>query len=123
MKQFIAVFIGGGLGSLARFLVSRFYAIWQPTFPLATLTANFISCLIFGVFVAFGLEKSNLNYPLKSLIITGFCGGFSTYSAFTFETFEFFKSGQNGLALGNIVLNFVISMSGLYVGMMVSKLV
>jgi CrcB protein len=122
MKQFLLVFIGGGMGSLARFLVGKAYSLWQLHFPFATLTSNFLSCMVFGLFVMLGVAKINLTYPLKLLIITGFCGGFSTYSAFTFETVDMFKSGQNGLALSNIILNFVLSVSGLYLGMMASKL-
>lgn len=122
MKSFLLVFIGGGLGSIARFLVGKAYSLWQPAFPLATLTSNFLSCVVFGLVVMLGVEKVNLSYPLKLLLITGFCGGFSTYSAFTFETFDMFRNGQNALAFSNIILNFVLSVSGLYLGMMTSKL-
>ena len=121
MKELLLVFIGGGLGSITRFLVGRFYQMWQPSFPLATLTANFLSCLIFGAVMMLGVEKLNLNYGLKLLLITGFCGGFSTYSAFTFETVELFKNGQNALALGNIVLSFMLSAGGLYLGIWAVK--
>src|SRR4051812_17983209 len=106
MKQFLLVFIGGGLGSIARFLVGKAYSSWQPDFPFATLTSNFLSCIVFGIVVMLGVDKINLTYPLKLLLITGFCGGFSTYSAFTFETVDMFKSGQNALAFSNIILNF-----------------
>jgi CrcB protein len=122
MKQFLLVFIGGGSGSIARFLVGKVYSTWQPAFPFATLTSNFLSCIIFGLVVMLGVEKINLTYPLKLLLITGFCGGFSTYSAFTFETVDMFKTGQNTLAFSNIILNFVLSAGGLYLGMMASKL-
>jgi CrcB protein len=122
MKQLLLVFIGGGSGSIARFLVGKAYGSWLNGFPFATLTSNFLSCVIFGLFIMLGVEKMNLTYSLKLLLITGFCGGFSTYSAFTFETFDMFKTGQNALAFSNIILNFVLSVSGLYLGMMASKL-
>jgi fluoride exporter len=121
MRELLIVFIGGGLGSTARYLIGKFYQIWQPVFPLATLTVNFLSCLIFGAVMMLGVQKFNISYTLKLLLITGFCGGFSTYSAFTFETVELFKSGQSGMALGNIILNFGLSVSGLYLGMMLVK--
>ena len=121
MKDFLLVFAGGGLGSVARFLVGKICKNWQPYFPVATLTANFLSCLVFGVVIMLGLNKLNLNYSLKLLLITGFCGGFSTYSAFTFETVELFKNGHQGLALSNIVLNFALSVSGLYLGIFAVK--
>ena len=116
MKDFLLVFAGGGLGSVARLLVGKLYKNWQPGFPLATLTVNFLSCMVFGAVLMLGVNRMNLSYSLKLLLITGFCGGFSTYSAFTFETVELFKTGQQGMALVNIVLNFVLSVSGLYLG-------
>ena len=121
MKDLLFVFAGGGLGSVARFFVGRLLKNWQPVFPVATLTANFLSCLVFGAVVMLGISKMNLSYSLKLMLITGFCGGFSTYSAFTFETVELFKTGQQGLALSNIILNFALSVSGLYLGMFAVK--
>lgn len=121
MKQLILVFAGGGLGSIARFLVGKAWSAYLPHFPFATLTANFLSCFVFGLFLMLGVEKINLTLPLKLLIITGFCGGFSTYSAFTFETVELFKNGQPGLALSNIILNFALSVSALYLGIAAAK--
>ena len=122
MKQFLLVFIGGGMGSVARFLVGKAYS-WQPVFPLATLTSNFLSCVVFGVVMMLGVERMNVSYELKLLLITGFCGGFSTYSSFTVETIQLFKTGQHTLACGNIVLNFALSVGGFYLGMATSKLV
>jgi len=122
MKHFLLVFIGGGAGSLARFMVGKAYQQWQPTFPFATLTSNFLSCVVFGLVVMLGVQRLNLNYTLKLLLITGFCGGFSTYSSFTFETVELFKQGQNGIAFINIVSNFALSVGGLYIGFWFGRL-
>ena len=116
MKEMILVFLGGGLGSLSRLLVGKFYSAWQPTFPWATLTVNFLSCFLFGAIMALGIHRININYGLKLLFITGFCGGLSTYSAFTFETVELFKTGHDGWAFSNIMANFILSIIGLYLG-------
>lgn len=121
MKDIALVFLGGGLGSIARYAVGRFYGQWQPTFPYATLTSNMLSCIVFGIVVMLGVQKLDLNYSLKLLLITGFCGGFSTYSAFTFETVELFKTGQNGIALFNILINFILSVGGLYIGLWIGR--
>ena len=121
MKDFFIVFAGGGLGSMARLGIGKLCKSWSPGFPLATLTANFLSCFIFGLVLMLGVNRINLNYNLKLLLITGFCGGFSTYSAFTFETVEIFKNGQQGLALFNILINFAMSVSGLYLGSLAVK--
>ncbi|WP_207426540.1 fluoride efflux transporter CrcB [Pedobacter sp. SYSU D00535] len=120
--KLLLVFLGGGLGSIARFLIGRLYSTWQPAFPFATLTSNFLSCVVFGVVIALGTEKLHISEPLKLLLITGFCGGFSTYSSFTFETVELFRGSQHGLAFANIVINFLLSVGGLSLGTLVAKL-
>lgn len=122
MKEVLLVFAGGGLGSVCRLMIGKLFKLYSPVFPLATLASNFLSCLIFGAVIMLGVSRMNLSYSLKLLLITGFCGGFSTYSAFTFETVELFKSGQQWMGISNIVLNFVLSVSGLYLGIFAVKL-
>ncbi len=68
-----------------------------------------------------GVNRLSIDYSTKLFLITGFCGGFSTYSAFTFETVELFRNNQNLLAAGNIALNFILSVAGLYLGMFLVK--
>lgn len=116
MKEIMLVFAGGGTGSVCRFLVGKLYPAGTSIFPWATLTANFLSCVVFGAVLMLGVEKINLSYPAKLLIITGFCGGFSTYSSFTVETVELFKQSHPGLAMSNIIANFALSVAGLYLG-------
>ncbi len=122
MKQYLLVFLGGGLGSICRFVINKFMQNWQPVFPFATATVNFLSCLVLGFFLVVALEKTQLNAGIKLLIITGFCGGLSTYSTFTYETVELFKTSQTGLAISNIIINFAISVTGLYLGFLIAKL-
>ena len=122
MKEVLLVFAGGGLGSVCRLMVGKFFKLYSPVFPLATLASNFLSCMVFGAVIMLGVSRMNLSYSLKLLLITGFCGGFSTYSAFTFETVELFKNGQQWMGISNIILNFVLSVAGLYLGIFVVKL-
>ncbi|MXV14452.1 fluoride efflux transporter CrcB [Hufsiella ginkgonis] len=122
MKNIIIVFFGGGTGSVARYLVGKAYLQWKPVFPLATLTSNFLSCFVFGIVVCLSAQKLAMSDSAKLLLLTGFCGGFSTYSAFTYETVGLFSSGKTGMALANIVLNFVLSVAAFYLGMLVAKL-
>ncbi|MBC8053863.1 MAG: fluoride efflux transporter CrcB [Sphingobacteriaceae bacterium] len=122
MKELLLVFLGGGAGSIARYFLSKMYAVWQPVFPLATLTANFLSCVIFGLVIMLGAEKFSISPAIKLLMLTGFCGGFSTYSSFTYETVELFKSGNNVMAFSNILFNFLLSVTGLYLGAAIAKI-
>ena len=123
MKDIALVFFGGGIGSIARYGVGRFYQHWKPAFPYATLTANFLSCLIFGIVVMLALQRLNLSNAIKLLLITGFCGGFSTYSSFTFETIEMLKAGQTLMAVINIIINFALSVTGLFIGFWLGRLI
>jgi len=122
MKQVFIVFLGGGLGSLARYFTTRLYAGRLINFPYATLTANFLSCLIMGLFLGFFMQKTNLTDGLKLFVITGFCGGFSTYSTYTMETINLYKDGQVNLAILNILINFALCVAGILGGIYLSKL-
>ena len=94
IKEFAFVFIGGGLGSMARFGVSVLVnQLGKPIFPLATIIANLLSCLVLGL--AVGIWSKQLsNFPLIYLmLVVGFCGGFSTFSTFSLESLNLLKDG------------------------------
>ena len=109
------VFIGGGMGSVLRFgiylLTSHYY---KTVFPLATLVSNVLSCFIFGLAVYLLGEKLNTEMSVRLLIITGFCGGFSTFSAFSFETVELMKSGYIAYAVLNVLVSVSACMGIIY---------
>lgn len=111
LTNFAVVFLGGGIGSVVRFGISLLtFHYYKTVFPLATLLSNLFSCLIFGLAIYLLGEKLNTEMPLRLLIITGFCGGFSTFSAFSYETVELMKSGNHIYA----VLNIAISISACF---------
>ncbi len=107
MNTYIAIFIGGGLGSIARYLVGKSVMAWSGSvFPWGTLAANALSCVILGIVVALlaRLERPDWMIPL---LIIGFCGGFSTFSTFSFETLQLVQEGKWGFAILNIGLSFI----------------
>ncbi len=106
MYNIAAVFIGGGFGSLARYGISEFVKQhFKATFPIATLFSNFLSCAILALTVALLSDKISLQPSIRLLVIVGFCGGFSTFSSFSFETVELFKSGNYYYVLANILIS------------------
>jgi CrcB protein len=115
MNNLLLVFLGGGLGSVARFGVSEFVkANFKSVFPIATLCSNILSCLILALVVGVFSEKIGANASLKTLLIIGFCGGFSTFSTFSFETVELMKSGNMMIAIANILISVSVCVALVY---------
>lgn len=116
MMAFLYVFIGGGLGSLLRYGISLLtLKYWSSQFPLATFITNILACTLLG-FLVYVLQIKQLdNSPwLNQLLIVGFCGGFSTFSAFSLETFELLNRGNIVYASLNIALSIVLGISILF---------
>ena len=108
MNTIIAVFIGGGLGSLARFGIQKLINSYQLTgFPIATLISNTLACILLGLFISFTNTKDSTNTLLTSFIAIGFCGGFSTFSTFSLETVELLKTGNYLFASSNIISSLI----------------
>ena len=115
MNNLLLVFLGGGLGSIARFGVSEFVrSNFKSLFPIATLCSNIISCVILALVVGFFSEKMGANSTLKILIVVGFCGGFSTFSTFSYETVELIRSENMMIAIANILISVTVCVALIY---------
>ncbi len=105
MNIWLAIFIGGGLGSLSRFGVTKLVlSQWAGKFPMGTLAANILSCIVMGLVM--GMFAHKITSPeLRALILVGFCGGFSTFSTFSLETFQLMETGHYYVALANVLIS------------------
>lgn len=121
MIKFFAVFLGGGLGSLVRFGIAEAVSPLKSGFPAATFLANVISCCILGFLLAL-VSKSEISPFIKFLFVTGFCGGFSTFSTFTGETFQLFQNGNWTTALIYVFSSFLVCLFSLYLGFKIANL-
>ena len=106
------VFVGGGLGSVVRFLFSKWISTPSTDFPTATFVTNFLACLILGVLANYlGETKQESEKIMASLFMTGFCGGFSTFSTLNLETFNLIQNQNYQIAFlytfSNVVLGFI----------------
>ncbi len=93
MKQVLLVFVGGGIGSALRFLISK-NLNQVSSIPLGTLLVNFSGSLLIGLILGLGLKQEMLSPNTTLLLATGFCGGFTTFSAFSFENQALLKAGD-----------------------------
>ena len=98
IKQLLLVGLGGGIGSIFRYLTSVYTAkYYANTFPLATFLTNGLGCFIIGLLIGY-FAKTNIDNNLKLLFITGFCGGYTTFSTFAAENISLLQN-QNYLTL------------------------
>ena len=113
--NYLLVFVGGGLGCVLRYAISTgILRLYQGTFPLATLISNALSCAIL-VWIIGILSMENLDSKwVRSALIIGFCGGFSTFSTFGFETVQLIKIGNPWIAVANIVVSLSVCLLILY---------
>jgi len=120
MQAFLFVFVGGGLGALCRYGISRIFLSSNSHFPSATFIANVISCIILGSLIGLTL-KEGLSSSQKLLWMTGFCGGFSTFSTFSGETFTLLQEGQTTTAMLYVLSSVLVCILCIWLGLVLSQ--
>ena len=116
--HYLLVFIGGGLGSVLRYALGRLNQHdtlgW---FAFAgTFLANMLSCLILGALISYD-GKNGIDSSSKLLLLTGFCGGFSTFSTFSYEILQYLQRGQTTLGILYLIGSIVLSLLFILLGM------
>lgn len=123
MKQVLLVFLGGGLGSVARYWLSLKLNNFENAIPYGTLLANILGSLIIGFILGYSSRTGLLNENQSLLLATGFCGGFTTFSTFAYENHLYIKGGDYFSFLPYMAITFVLAIGSVFLGMYLSKLV
>ena len=122
MRAYLWVSLGALLGANLRYFVSRLAAkLMTADFPYGTLIINILGSFIVGLFVIWTTERVLLDPRWRLLVVVGFCGSFTTFSSYAFETMSFFEGGQWGLMLVNIFSNNLLCLGAALAGMAVAR--
>lgn len=118
VKQFLLVGLGGAAGSMLRYLTSILTArFFSGMFPLSTFITNVAGCFLIGILMGILIENNSSNHQLRLLLVTGFCGGYTTFSAFSYENLMLFNSNNGLLAIGYIFASVVLGMLAVWLGL------
>jgi CrcB protein len=112
--NWLIVFLGGGIGSMLRFGVGKLIPFKGISFPWSTFFSNFLACLIFA-FALIVIQKSPKNDWIQPFVLVGICGGFSTFSTFSFENYQLFQTGNYGILLLNIFVSLILGFGTFWV--------
>ena len=122
MKSFLLVFLGGGIGSSCRFLISNIINNSFKSFHyLGTFSVNVIGCIIVGIVMGFLQKENNFNQNYLLLFSSGFCGGFTTFSAFANENLDLIKNGNFSVFFLYIISSVVFGIAAAYLGYLIVK--
>jgi len=118
MKQAFLVFIGGGFGSVSRYLLSKWINNFETNLPYGTMLSNVLGSLLIGLILGYLAKTPHLSQSQSLLLATGFCGGFTTFSTFAYENHIFFKNGDYlsffSYTFSSLLLGFTAVFFGLY---------
>lgn len=123
MKQLVLVFLGGGLGSVLRFIIGKHLNSTQTGIPYGTFTANILGSLFIGIILGLAAKNNTLSQNQTLLLATGFCGGFTTFSTFAYENHMFLKSGDFTNFAIYTIASFVLGFLAVFLGMYLVRII
>lgn len=124
MINYILVSLGAAIGGALRYGLSSYVNKSQSTiFPIGTLLVNVLGSFVLGIIMFYLSEKEFIGNEFRLFLSVGLCGGFTTFSTFSYETLMLFRDSEFGLAIYNVLLNVVLCLVGIYLAYLISKLI
>ncbi|MFH1991841.1 MAG: fluoride efflux transporter CrcB [Pseudomonadota bacterium] len=122
MKESILVGLGGFMGANVRYFVSTFVAKnLDPALPWGTLAVNVTGSFIIGMFLVWTTERVLTDPAYRLLVAVGFCGAYTTFSSYAFETVRLMEQGHFLLAIGNFLTNNLLAVLGALAGITLAR--
>ncbi|GGZ77066.1 fluoride efflux transporter CrcB [Algibacter mikhailovii] len=121
MKQLILVFVGGGFGSVLRFIIGKYLNNAETGIPYGTFAANILGSLLIGFILGFAAKNEVLTQNHTLLLATGFCGGLTTFSTFAYENHVFLRSGDFLSFAVYTFASFILGFSAVFAGIYLIK--
>ena len=123
MKQLLIVFVGGGFGSIARYLLGKLWNDPSSGIPYGTFAANVLGSLLIGLILGWAMKNNAISSNTTLLLATGFCGGFTTFSTFAYENHILLKSGDFMSFALYAIASFALGIIAVFGGMWIAKIV
>lgn len=118
VKILLIIFIASGLGGILRYAIQLFFKPYSLNFPTGTFIVNILGCLLIGAFYAFAEKNNMLSQEWRLALTTGFCGGFTTFSAFAYENMALLKTGNYTTfflyTAGSVILGIFAVFAGIF---------
>lgn len=118
MKPVLLIFFGGGFGSVLRYIIGKWLNNGENAIPYGTFLVNILGSFVIGIILGYAAKVSSPSNSYVFLLATGFCGGFTTFSAFAYENHLFLKNGDYFsfliYTLGSVILGLLAVFAGFY---------
>jgi CrcB protein len=120
--KYLLILMGGGAGSLARYVAANAIATrWGARFPWGTMAVNVTGCFLIGLIMTVLTERANLHPNWRFALVVGFLGGYTTFSSFEWETYSAVRDGGFWIGLANVVGSVMLGYAAVWVGSLLAR--